>query len=849
MPDIMDTVTGLMKSATDNGAGRLAPAVDRFRPRNLGELDFANRLKSKRVGRVTRKKQREELTAQIEKFEKVLVAFLDFQLRSCHDLKEERKFTEKWELNNLRAKAKVKPAVDDQGKPDKTSPDSLATLKISQGWSFQGVTTAAASVFRLMFNSSSRPFKIRTKGNRKENQKVEMILRDVLDDLLARGRYVAEAGRRFTQLCPQYGTTVIRYEPSLEKQFIKDPATGEYREEKARYRPRFNAWPLQHVYHTDYDKPYATDQKGVYWISPTMTLRDLESEEATFELVINESDLDEIITLSDAGQLDEETFGKITNALMVTSGKYVNLNSLRDDEKDRVGAEGRGNVSPGYNDETQPSGAISPFRQFPFAEYEGPLPMSGWVKDKIFTPELAEYFGIRTSFKPKKNDEDDLIEWGLLLNRIPVWRCAYTNPNTFISSSSANSNGEKRIVMVSDSPYRRPRKSDYKFSWLEYSNEFLGSSITEIGHPLEDAADALLNAEIWTSIKNAHPSWVGDSRGLAGGTDSIEKLLTRLDGWVEVKKTGIKISDIVQPFFLPVDDRSQSRRAELKGEFESSTAVSAAAKGTDAASGTGTLGEIRINESKSNLIMINIILGMAQEQNRLFKDLIVDAPHFMGHVGFYEYCREVSGERAVGIEKMLTPTDLDTLGDQFEIDHPIIGGNDFAVVVTTLERLFQLVGPEHIDPKEFTSLIMELVGVPHAEDLLPESASPLEPSEEHKLIAQGVMIKPNPREDFATHMSEHMALLQQISQGQPVEDMGQQETQQLIDFLPMHIQNTQQMAAVVQVLQQQVEGNQARTQAQSQNAQGMDRMETDTVPQGGSNAEGVMNRQAGGNLQ
>lgn len=850
MPDITS-------SPPNNGQTAPDP-VDSYRPRNLGSIDYTARLGNQRIGRVARKKQRDLLNDQIINFEEKLVAFLDFQLESCHDLREERNFTSKWKLNNLRGTARVITKPNEDGTLDRSVPDNHADLGITQGWSFQGIITAFASTFRLLFNSAPRPYTIITKGHRKENKEVKLIIQDILDDLLARGNYVQQAGRRFCSKAPQYGTDVIRYEPAHEKRFLRNNQTGDYSEDKARYSPRFTSWKLQHVYFTDYDKPYATDQSGVYWVHPAITVRDLERDEATFEYVFSDSDLDETVDLSNTGALDDpRVLEELLSKLVVTSGKYINLNTLREAELQSTSVN-QGNTSSGWDDETQPTGSVSPFAQFSLAEYEGPLPLSAWVADGTFTPELAEYFGISTSFKPNPKNDDDLIEWGLMLNRIPVWRVAYTNPHNVFQNEQSDGLTDKRVVMLSDSPYRIPRSSAYVFKWMDYSNELMGKSITEIGHNLEDMADLLLNAESWIAVKNAHPSWIIDSRMASGTTvDKIKKLLTQTDTVIEMKISGLSVDDVVKPFFLQSDPASPARRANLKAEFEFSTGVSAAAKGSDTASGTDTLGEIKINEAKSSLILTNIILGMAGEQARMFKDIIVDCVHFLGAKGFYEYARLVSGERAVNIEKMLPESDLAHIEDQFEIGHPLIASNDFAIVVTTLERLYQLVGPEFIDPGEFTSMIMQLAGVPLAEDLMVQSNTPLEPDEEHKLIAQGVAVQSHAREDFQGHLAAHSALFQQLQQGVDIPGLSPIEAAALLEYLPLHMDETMRKMQAMQIIQQQMAGGEGGDQPQSvtqaqqpgQNAQGMDRMETDTVPDGSSsNASAQMTRQSGGNL-
>jgi hypothetical protein len=446
---------------------------------------------------------------------------------------------------------------------------------------------------------------------------------------------------------------------------------------------------------------------------------------------------------------------------------------------------------------------------------------------------------------------------------------AWTSPT--LPSGQRAAPREPHVVLFDDCPYRQARTSLYALKWIESGSKFLGYSVTDMGHALEDAADSMLNTELYVTTKNAHPTYLTDRRRLANKSiDEIKKLLTQPDSVVEAQLgAGVKVSDIVMPVLLEMDPALPARRMQFKSDFEDVTGVSAAAKGAESRPSTGTLGQVKIEEGKSIQLLGHIVLGIAMELCRLMRDVLSDVAHFLSRGELIKLMEREAGELARDLEKYLTEDETDRFGELFEIKSPVTLSTDNTVVSAILERLLQLVGPAVIDPRKFVNIICQLNQLPVGENLLTTQKEPLAPEVENNLMAQGVWVDPNNAENFAEHLSAHFRLLQALSTGSVPPDTKPEEMENLMQQLPIHIQDTMNAMRMVQQIMQSMAGgapgqpnksapgskpNQPTAQAQSpkQVPGGMDRMETDTAPGNAQQMRSVMQRQAaaipGGNL-
>ena len=468
--------------------------------------------------------------------------------------------------------------------------------------------------------------------------------------------------------------------------------------------------------------------------------------------------------------------------------------------------------------------------------------MSDWVDKGVFTPEMAEYFGIDVGFVPKSGNVEELAEWGARLQRISHWSVAYTSPTTERGDDSLADTATKILLQFRDSPYAKPRNTLALFRWVRLGMESLGRSITDIGHKLEDAGDMILNAMVWSSFMNANPPRFVNKRVVnagAGGEQAVIDMMNTPNAIIPWQDLTGQTKSPFETVDWESDRDGLSKAAALKTEYELTTTISAAAKGADPATSTGTLGEIRINEAKAAGNLADIVRDMALEQSRIITLMLEDAVHFLGVEGFYDLAYKAAGERAAEIKKYLTEEELDNIGDLFTITHPILTTGDPAVTSAILQRMFQL-APQEFNPREFISTIFELSGVPNASAVLAQARQILEPDDEHELLAQGVWIAPSPKEDVANHISQHTTLLEGMESGQPVEGVdGEDQVQNLLEQLPRHLQDTQRLAQIMAQLQQMQEQtaqasqeNQALAQGQAGQGEqggGFDQMEIGTA--------------------
>jgi hypothetical protein len=715
-----------------------------------------------------------ELADGIKTFMDEAMGRLESLFSTYQTSRENEDFTTRQDVNARRTATRLDQSFDAHGNVVKQYKDGHAELGIRMGWTQQGCDTASAILRQGLLESSKRPYVVMGRGERRENRNVEKMVTALVDDMLRRGGF-KRVFPYICDLCPRIGTGILRYEMGREARYemVKE---GVWEERMPILRPKFSVWPLEHVYVSHPKLPEASDQEGVFWLIPDVTLAQLEE--------------DEIIQTPDG---------------RVSGGKFRNLETVRKMAED-------------YQSVNSGSDSSSFFPRATLVEYEGALPILGWVKKELLTWRIARFFGVDVGEDPNPLDEQAVLKWGRKLARITHWRVSYLKDwSGGVSTSSSTGR-----ILLDFAPLPQNRNSLYKFGWARDSLKFYQLSFPDLGKRLEDAADGIRNSDLWTTYFNSHPSVVANETGLWDQTiEEVQKLLHTPDALVK-GRSGISVRDIVQFMQLPVDVNAEGKIAVLKQEFEETTRVNGAAKGTDKAPGSGTLGEIQMNSARSTQKLNDVILNNSQELCRLMKDILRDlwmmfqrsASQSAGQPAsqdgllarlnpFVEYASMVSGLPPSDIEKILPS--VDELPEEVDFVNPVGIGSDRTVTAQLMLNGYQVTAGEAFPDKvTFMRNYLEYGGVARAEDIT-QSNQGMDPSDEERMLAQGTWVAPDPKEDLAAHLMSHAAAMnevqQRISQGEV-----RPEDEVYLAQLGQHIQQTLQLIGLqMQMMQMEAE--------------------------------------------
>jgi hypothetical protein len=332
---------------------------------------------------------------------------------------------------------------------------------------------------------------------------------------------------------------------------------------------------------------------------------------------------------------------------------------------------------------------------------------------------------------------------------------------------------------------RNPRNSMFAVVFMPDELNLEGRGVIDLGEALIKGGDSLFNSKIFNSEINSDPPGIYDERAIQDGTLEDAKRAFRVKGQSYAARTqGRPAKDLATFLFRPDDPNVWTAIANSKAEFKLTTAASALAMGTDPAGGTGTLGEVKINEEKAGSVLAKITRRAGGEMSRLFQAVWEDNVYYRG-AGFAEYASRVSGVALSEIERVLPS--LGGLENEIRIVHPL---NMIADVAVQTSLMIQVANafPGVFDLQKIAVATMRNV-YPNAEDLLTMKAQML-PQDEESQMADGNWINPSAQEDFMAHIVTHTGTMARLAATGP-QTPGDYL---LLQQLPVHLQITQAMA-------------------------------------------------------
>lgn len=698
----------------------------------------------------------------VKKFSAVLLEYLesfradckmmrgkDFELRVQRD--------QRWAISDL--DLAVDPATGDVVE---TVGDGHAFFGLSQGLTSQAIRASGAMLTRQLLTNHIKPFQVTPNGTKDDDGIMVDIITSVLQDLLYRGDFETKM-RQFLAEIPKHQCALLRYRMAGDAEVVFNPMIEDFEESPVELHPELTVWPILQCYVSNPNEEEPERQEAVFFIS-CVTLLDLQRNEV----------------------VEGEERG----------GRFLNLEGLQ-----QIVEESRPASNSSYD-------RASLFPQMALVEFEGRLPFSRFVRDGLFTPEVAEFFNIPL---PKSEKAADMIAWGRLLERVPFWWVSYVSSTAMMDLSDGGGASGVADHLLQCEPARGEKCHNSLFTarFHRDGTKFYGRSLADISHRLEKIGDRLLNSFCHISDFNANPPKFINTTSLMGvTTEDVIRRLNTPGAVIPLKPSvsqGWSIDNCVKFAKLPDPVGLVDAIQMIRGMFEAQSGVTALNKGTFGQTDTGTLGELEIMQSQAALETDERILSYAQMVSKLMVRILEDFFFYMGTGDkMVQYLENLTGLPASDIMAAL-PT-LHPVSQEYRIEHPVQAQQNMAVKTTLLMKIFEMYGPAMVDPMEAATLLIEAAGMPRLARQLRRSQSLMTPEDEHRQMKVGNYVSPKPQEDVMLHMAMHQMEYERTQTvlatgvpGTPEHTEAVLEDPQLFQ----HIQETQVIAQVAALVQQQ----------------------------------------------
>jgi len=634
---------------------------------------------------------------------------------------------------------------------------------ITQGWTACGIRSAADYCNGRLFESGDW-VQWTDPSNKQEGRKLSRCLTKASAAQFKRTKFTSK-GRLMLYGVFERGTNAMRMEfvRPVETERTED---GGYVEKIGNVKTVITLWPIEDVLFSNPEKPNGEDQEMVWWISRGKTVHDLEADEAVFEETV------------------DEMTGMRTRSLV--SGKYTRLNKLRD--LDRNGpTEAVNQMSTrtmGMASTSQISGDLSSYPTFNPVDYRGSCPIAFWLDKEMIKPEYLQYHGINVGPAP---DRENKPEWNAYLRRISKEKMFYV---TYVDgdASTAGSASDGTVLQFAKCPYEKPRNELYLFKAYPDGTRAYGFSIADRAYKMEDAADIIMNAGVWTEYFNAYPSTIGDPALFRSNYgDEVQRVFTPLEQLQ--KKAGMKASEMLEVMQLDNGNQKLEWIEYLHNQFNNLIGVTEAAQTGQGAGTTGTLGQLNQEQQAAQRNMDGVIAGIIDELDRMVSDNLEMMQDAMGHEEFVQYLERVSGEDSAGIEELLWS--VDGLTDEYEVSHPIAFGKDKTVLAQGLLNDFGVIQPAAPNTYNATgtaSVLAMLRGLTNTDLFITAPDIIMEPEDEQDQMKQGNAIKPSPSEtlqQLVQHVTTHEEEMRRLVQGDT--DVPPENQEMYFELLRKHL--------------------------------------------------------------
>ena len=730
-------------------------------------------------------------------FESAVVNELQMKRNRAAQLREmdPRGFRARIELNQRRVSNSPEIRYDAAtGEIMRHYKDGHVEAGITMGISSQAARTAGAHLNQREFEFSDRFFEFMGRGDKQENAPLGECLTTYAEYHLVKAKY-EQTKRKVNEERPKNGVSWLRMMPIRPLRMVRGP-DGQYQEQRGDLEFRFDRWPVQDVLVTNPERPYVSEQEGVFFIKRGCTLQEIIEDEATYDLEPNAEGVE----------------------VVRVGGRFINLDGLREADEKFEGLLFQTDTqfdSPTIDEyASHQAWKATSFNRFDLVEYEGSINLYTLAMRKIFTPRLAALLNIEVGFEPEEGNRESLRIWGQRLNRLKEFRISYV-PRVELGDSSG------RIIEFGLCPYANPKKSLYAFSYFSDSDRIMGESVTDRIKGLEDAADFIVNRQLKRSDYDSNPAIAECTRNVQG-VAAIKGIQFKPGARFPVP-SGMSAQEAYQVMQLPNDERWFDKVSLLTHHaYLSSGVAKVQIEGTGTAD---TLGGQQMEQAQSQLGMDDIFLTGVIEASRLIHDMVEICQDYYeseGPGGFLKELVRVCGADAARVKDLLLSAT--SISNEFAVVHPAAFHTDPAVTAASMRADFTTYGgPLTYDTAKWAKLSGHMNGIRFMKNYL-ISREVVDPESEQLNMAMGNKVDPNPAEspqDFMVRMAAHQAKLMEIMQsggmGVMVGDTMLDEVQSahLAVGLARYLQ---QGAVIQQMMEQQIALNSG--QAQTENTRG-----------------------------
>ena len=688
----------------------------------------------------------------------------EFRVRCARARGRQFLFSEDPRLNKarLRASAKLDLVRNEKGDVDRSIGDGHAFAGITEGLCARSVKVAQSYVFRELFQSAERWFKVNPVVDKEGAQHVAETLESMMDYFLGKMDFDQKA----YELCgdpPAFGTCLPMTEwvrPLKVKR-----RDGKWIEEVSEdVEPRINVVDPADVYVSNYDEPEAAKQRGVFYVFRGVTLQDLYPDECVLNMEVSKS-----------------VFGYEVNP--VKRGRYYGLRMMR-------GADDEGLDLSDY---------ASMFPTFDLFLYRGSVNLHEAIHNGSFTPRLAAEadvtFGIEYDEQAEAQPdgmeidpeaerefaESQKMEFERRASITPGFWAAYIAPSDYVGDETITERTDATLIGFGEMAETNPTGL-YALKYFSVPHKFLGMNIHELGGALENMSDAILNglSRIFALVSNPAKLVFQGASGF-GVEGDFQKMF--MPG--EVTKVNVPPENAVKEIKPDYDPRMLDAAAFVRQLFESITGTGAAVKGEDNPT-TKTLGEKQLDSAAQGAMLRDVMLGYHRELSRMLWDLVEtyeaiapwgEKPDGTEVPPLVKLAYRVAPRTAADFEKYYEMSGMDRMRDEFRIRHPATLTMDRAVAVNMYVQLLPLIMPFFPDGgRPLVERVLTLLGDTTLRAEMTEGTDAMPVPEQHAILASGNYIEPNENDphlvEVPAHDQELQKVLMELAQGQREEMSG-----------------------------------------------------------------------------
>ena len=653
------------------------------------------------------------------------------QLTEAKRLKENRNLTERLERNDRRIGNIIEIAFKDDGDVDEEFMDGHAEGGIGLGLSSQAIRKGSAFYNQAYWGRAQRPFVIGTRGRKRDNRIITESMSYALDEWLERANFEKTARRR-GRSSMKNGTAILDYEMVRELDY--ENIAGQFTETRGKIKPRITLWPVRDFDCSNPNMPDPEDQECVWLTKRGCTIKDIQADEATWDF-----------------EMDEQSM--MPTGYQRTDGVFFNLRRVREMRKN--GSEGGASFGGGDGNDS-----ISAFAKFDLIRARGCIPFEVFEENK-FSPRMAKWIGVDVGMGDfDDTDEDELNEFWYRLARIPVWKWGRTATD---SEGGSGSPGED--ILVEFRPSENGTNGIFRYAYGEDDEEFFGYSISDLGGTIETICETLANAQSVIADFNSKPSFIVDKNAFITKTrDTIRKLFR--PGQIVEKAGGRMIAEIIEKMEMDTPANIEHWISWWREMFFDQVGVMPAIMGN---ANAGTLGQDEMNRSTAQNLLEDVLIAHANEDYRLYRQIIKDMWTYLGPDEFRMELISVSGYAAVGIEDALG--DTEKVWKMITIKHPSAFGKDPVIVASQLDEKYKIYSPEGVvDGFNMARTSIGLI-YQQTDEVMAGGFKVLKPEDEWmQMISAQDTVEPSPAmqpEELDMHAMAHITMLKAIETKNP----------------------------------------------------------------------------------